>query len=93
MARTRPRWRRASAPALRRRARRPMVRQHGRRPPAAQGQESPQRFAWYVGLALMAAMEVIDWPVAIIIGVGHEIGHRARTRAVRELAGGIEAAG
>jgi len=32
-------------------------------------------------------------PVAIVIGVGHEIGHRARPRAVRELAGGIEAAG
>src|SRR3989442_5738790 len=90
--RTRPRWRRASAPALRRVARRPMARQHGRRPPAGQGQDSVQRFAWYVGLALMAALEVIDWPVAIVIGVGHEIGHRARPRAVRELAGGVQAA-
>ena len=84
--------RRASAPTLRRVARRPMARQHGRRPPAGQGHDSVQRFAWYVGLALMAALEVIDWPVAIVIGVGHEIGHRARPRAVRELAGGIEAA-
>ncbi|PYN91963.1 MAG: hypothetical protein DMD89_29220 [Candidatus Rokuibacteriota bacterium] len=65
----------------------------GRRPPAAQGQHSAQRVAWYVGLALMAALEVIDWPVAIVIGIGHELAHRARTRAVRELGSGIEAAG
>ncbi len=62
-------------------------------PAGGSGLQSSQRFAWYVGLALMAALEVIDWPVAIVIGVGHEIGHRARPRAVRELAGGIEAAG
>ena len=41
----------------------------------------------------MAALEVIDWPVALVIGIGHELSHRARTRAVRELGGGIEAAG
>jgi len=52
-----------------------------------------QRLAWYLGLALMAAFEVIDWPVAIVIGVGHEIAHRTHRVALRELAEGIEAAG
>lgn len=51
------------------------------------------RVAWYVGLALMALFEVIDWPVALVIGVGHEIAHRARSQAMRELAEGVEAAG
>jgi hypothetical protein len=73
-------------------ARRPVAR-HPRPQHAAPGNDSVQRFAWYVGLALMAALEVIDWPVAIVIGIGHEFGHRARTRAIRELAGGMEAAG
>lgn len=41
----------------------------------------------------MAVFEVIDWPVAIMIGLGHEIAHRARTQALRELAEGIEAGG
>lgn len=41
----------------------------------------------------MAALEVIDWPVAIVVTIGHEIAHRARTRALKELAEGIEAAG
>ena len=51
------------------------------------------RLAWYLGLAVMAAFEVIDWPVAIVIGVGHEVAHRTHTAALRELAEGIEAAG
>ena len=50
-----------------------------------------QRLAWYGGLALMAALEIIDWPIAIVIAVGHEIAHRARTKALRELAEGVEA--
>jgi len=41
----------------------------------------------------MAAVDVIDWPVAIVIGIGHELAHHARTRIVRELGGRIEAAG
>jgi hypothetical protein len=40
----------------------------------------------------MAVFEIIDWPVAIVIALGHEIAHRARTQALRELAEGIEAA-
>jgi hypothetical protein len=48
--------------------------------------------AWYAGLTLVAALELIDWPVAIVVAVGHELAHRARTRALRELAEGIQAA-
>jgi len=39
----------------------------------------------------MAALEIIDWPIAIVIAVGHELARRARTEAVRERAEGIEA--
>jgi hypothetical protein len=39
----------------------------------------------------MAVLEVIEWPIALVIAAGHEISHRARTRALRELAEGIEA--
>jgi hypothetical protein len=57
-----------------------------------QNQSADPRFAWYVELALMALLDVI-WPVALVIGVGHEIAHRARSQALRELAEGVEAAG
>jgi len=38
-------------------------------------------------------LEVIEWPVALIIGVDHELTYRARTRALQGPAKGIEAAG
>jgi hypothetical protein len=41
----------------------------------------------------MALFEVIEWPIAVVIAVGHEISHRARSRAIRQLAEGIEAGG
>ena len=51
------------------------------------------RLTWYLGLGFMAALEVIEWPVAIVVAVGHELTYRARTRALLELAKGIEAGG
>ena len=51
----------------------------------------PEQLAWYAGLALMALCEVIEWPLALVVAVGHEIAHRARSRAIRELAEGVEA--
>jgi len=41
----------------------------------------------------MALFEVVEWPIAIVIAVGHEIAHRSRNRGLRELAEGIEAGG
>jgi hypothetical protein len=57
------------------------------------GAHTPEQLAWYAGLTLMALLEVIEWPVAVVIAVGHEIAHRARSRALREFAEGIEAGG
>jgi hypothetical protein len=54
---------------------------------------SAVHLAWYAGLTLMVLFEVIEWPVALVIAVGHDIAHRARNKALRALAEGIEAAG
>ena len=58
---------------------------------APRGQRPHPRFAWYLGLTLMAAIEVIEWPVAIVIGVGHEVLHRTHSRDLRELLVGMAA--
>ena len=50
----------------------------------------PSHLAFYVGLAVITIFEVIEWPVALVIGLGHEIAHRTHRRAVRELVEGIE---
>src|SRR6267378_7239633 len=37
------------------------------------------RLAWYTGLAVMAVLEIIEWPLAIVLVLGHEIAHRAHS--------------
>ena len=52
---------------------------------------SRPHLGWYAGLAVMAAIEMIEWPLAIMMILGHEIAHRARSDALRDFAEGIEA--
>ena len=83
-------------PAAQARTRRRMVAPAAKRRRANRGRrprvhEHPERLAWYAGLGVMAVVEVIEWPLALVIAVGHELAYRARTRALRELAEGIEA--
>lgn len=48
--------------------------------------------AWYVGLGVVTALEVIEWPVAVILATSHAIANHARDPAVRELGQGTETA-
>ena len=49
------------------------------------------RLGWYAGLTAIAIIEIIEWPLAIVMMLGHEIAHRAHTQALRDFAEGIEA--
>jgi len=49
------------------------------------------RFGWYAGLAVMAIIEIIEWPMAIVMMAGHEIAHRTHSQALRDFAEGVEA--
>jgi hypothetical protein len=49
------------------------------------------RFGWYAGLTVMAVIEVIEWPLAIVMMLGHEIAHRTHSQALRDFAEGVEA--
>jgi len=60
-----------------------------RRSPGATQRPHP-RLCWYAGLAVMAVVEVIEWPLAILMMLGHEIAHRAHSQALRDFAEGIE---
>jgi hypothetical protein len=50
----------------------------------------PERLAWYAGLGLMAAFEIVDWELALIIGLGHLIADSAHNKTIAELASGAE---
>jgi len=54
-------------------------------------QLSRPHLAWYAGLAVMATIEVIEWPLVIMMILGHEIAHRANSEALRDFAEGIQA--
>jgi len=46
---------------------------------------------WLAGLVLVAALDIIDWPVAILLAVGHTIMTNTKNEELRQLAEGIEA--
>ncbi len=39
----------------------------------------------------MATIELIEWPLAIMMMVGHEIAHHTHSEALRDFAEGLEA--
>ena len=47
--------------------------------------------AWYAGLAAMAAFEVIEWPVALVVAAGHVLATHARDPEVEGAAQGAQA--
>ena len=51
----------------------------------------PERLAWYAGLGLMAAFEIVDWELALVIGLGHLITDNVHNQTIAELASGAEA--
>jgi hypothetical protein len=52
----------------------------------------PDQLAYYGGLAALAAIEIIDWPVALIIATGHALANNHHNRIVEELGEAIEEA-
>jgi len=45
---------------------------------------------WIAGVMVAAALDLIDWPVAVLLAVGHAVAAQSRNEAIRELAEGIE---
>lgn len=49
------------------------------------GGMDPKRLLWLGGLAALAAVEVIEWPVALVVGAGSYVAERlARDEARRD---------
>ena len=50
----------------------------------------PEQLAYYGGLAALAAFELIDWPVAVVIAAGHLLTSNHHNRLLEELGEAIE---
>src|SRR5919197_2228261 len=50
----------------------------------------PEHLAYYGAVGLLAAIEIIDWPVALLIATGHALAHRQHNRTIHELGEALE---
>ncbi|MFE6555691.1 hypothetical protein ACFVHS_46180 [Streptomyces sp. NPDC057746] len=51
-----------------------------------------EQLAFLAGLGLLAALEIIEWPVALTITIGHEIARNRHSRVLREFGEALEQA-
>ncbi len=54
--------------------------------------ELPPRdqLAFLAGLGVLTALELIEWPVALAIGVGHELARSRHGKVLREFGEALE---
>lgn len=52
----------------------------------------PDHLAFMAGLGVLAALEIIEWPVALAITIGHKLAHSHHGRALREFGDALEEA-
>ncbi|SOJ53138.1 hypothetical protein MSIMFB_00639 [Mycobacterium simulans] len=52
----------------------------------------PEQLAYYGGLAALAAFELIDWPVALVIATGHVLASNHHNRLLEEFGEALEEA-
>jgi hypothetical protein len=52
----------------------------------------PEQLAYFGALVALAAFEIIDWPVALVIGAGHALASQHRNKLAEELGEALEQA-
>ena len=52
----------------------------------------PEQLAYYGGLALLAAFEIIDWPVAIAVAAGHALASSHHNEMLEQIGEALEEA-
>jgi hypothetical protein len=54
---------------------------------------APAHLAWYAGVVVLAAADVVDWPVALVLAAGKALADSRRSAAWREFGEALEEAG
>ncbi|MBV8787589.1 MAG: hypothetical protein JOZ00_12990 [Mycobacterium sp.] len=52
----------------------------------------PEQLAYFGGLAALAALELIDWPVALVIAAGHFLASNHHNKVLEEIGEAMEEA-
>ena len=45
----------------------------------------PERLAYYGGLAALAVFGILDWPVAIVLGIGHVLAEQHQHQCLQDF--------
>jgi hypothetical protein len=53
----------------------------------------PQHLLWYAGVAVLVAVECIEWPIALILATGKALADNRHSAALREFGEALEEAG
>lgn len=52
----------------------------------------PRRLAWYGGIAVLAGLGLMEWPVAIVIAVGHVLSDNHHNKVLEDFGAALEQA-
>ena len=52
----------------------------------------PDQLAYYAAVGVLVALELIDWPVAVLVAAGHALATQQHNRAIQEFGEGLEIA-
>jgi hypothetical protein len=52
----------------------------------------PRQIAFYGGLVALAALEVVEWPIAVVIAVGHLLAEDRHNRVIHDFGEALEEA-
>lgn len=52
----------------------------------------PEQLAFYGALGVLAAVEIIEWPVALVLAAGHVLIHDEHSRIAQEIGEALEEA-
>jgi hypothetical protein len=52
----------------------------------------PQQLAFYGGLAVLAALEVAEWPITVVIAIGHVLAEDRHHRLIHDFGEALEEA-
>jgi hypothetical protein len=50
----------------------------------------PDQLAYYGALAGLAALEIVDWPIALAIGAGHALASNHHSKVAEEIGEALE---
>ncbi|MBV9514018.1 MAG: hypothetical protein JO280_08285 [Mycobacteriaceae bacterium] len=52
----------------------------------------PEHLAYYGGLGVLAALQLLEWPLALVLGVGHALAENHHSRVAQELGEALDEA-